>query len=72
MDKSLSPSLVGEYQICQRRGHTTARAAGNNSPISHAGFFVCKYCGTHYRLLDVPTLEEKNIPTAGEAVCPPS
>lgn len=71
MEKSLSPSLVGEYVVCQRRGHTPVVLWDTKDALLNMGFLTCKHCGTQYRTVNVPTLEEKNIPTAGEAVCPP-
>ena len=37
----LSPSLVGEYQICQRRGHTAVTEGTSDKAPTYCGYFTC-------------------------------
>jgi len=54
---------LNEYRICQVRGH---------SPMDHSYrqgdkiTYVCKYCGTHYRVEHTETLIEENKPEGAD------
>ncbi len=45
-----------EYAICQRRGHSPVPKLPGSDPYEH-----CRYCGTVFRIVDVPrVIEQKN------------